>query len=285
MKGDDPEESSRIVEEVVEKVLSGIKLGVNWSELKILEDENSSKAKIQELGAKIATKNPETSATILAIAHSIYFDHSRGGSAPDFFDAYLRLGAERIKILFFFLALSSLGKGPDGRRRAAKSAGISILGRIIAQQMGLKDELVRKVEAGGLLCQIGRNVFMKARELGMEIDDEFIDAHEVDLATRVVKKLGLDSFLLKAVDMSYVDFDEDSFSLGGIVKLAESLTENSFDRYGKLVLQSPMPDRYDVVTKSPGDVVQRHFSILGVGEYLEVREVPTPRQLEAIRKH
>jgi hypothetical protein len=278
------EDDAKVIRAIEDRVFSGIKLGIDLSELNVLDDVNASKRTIQELGTRIAVNNTELAATILEIAHSIYFDRSPHGDVPDFFDAVMRMGADRVKVLIFSLTLFSLGKGPEARMRAAKSASIGVLGRIIAEQMNLKDECVRRVETGGLLSQLGKNVFMKTRELGADISDEFIQKYEVYLAGTLIDRLKLDPFLKKAVDMSVVEFDEDSFSLAGVIKLAEALTEDSFRRYGKLVLRSPLPDKNNILTRTSGDDVIKLFTALGVEEFIEVREVPTQRQEEAAAK-
>jgi hypothetical protein len=65
-------------------IFSKINLGVSWKEFRILNDVNASKRAIQDLGARIATGNPELSVAILGIARSIYFGYSRRGEV-DFF--------------------------------------------------------------------------------------------------------------------------------------------------------------------------------------------------------
>lgn len=84
--------------------------------------------------------------------------------------------------------------------------------------------------------------------------------------------------------MSIVEFDEDSLSLVGIIKLAEALTEDSFKKYGKLVIQSPMPDQNEVLVRTPGNDIKNLFSILDIENFLEIREVLTERQKEAMAK-
>ncbi len=269
------------VKAIEEKIFSRINIGIDWSELDVLDDVNAGRRAIEELGVKITSSNPEMAATILEIANSIYFGCNPLGNVPDFFDAVIRMGAIRVKTLVFALALFSLGKGPEARMRAAKSAGISVLSKMIAEDMGLNDELVRKAEAGGLLSQLGKSVFMKARELGMPVSDEIIRKYETHLAASIIGRLKLDPFLKKTVDLSVVEFDEHSFSLTGIIKLAEALTEDSFKRHGKLVLKSPMPDTCNVLAKTPGDAIEMLFTALGVAEYLDVRVEPTMRQREA----
>ncbi len=280
-----PEEDAKVIHAIEDRIFSSMRLGFDLSELDILDDVNASKRKIEELGEKIAVSNAELAATIQEIAHSIYFDYSSHGDVPDFFDAVMRLGADRVRALVFSLSLFSLGKGPEARLRAAKSASIGILGRIIAKQMNLDDECVRRVETGGLLSQLGKNVLMKARELGADLSDEFIKKYEVYLATLLIERLKLDPFLKEAVDMSVVEFEEDSFSLAGIIKLAEALTEESFRKQGKLVLRSPLPDKNNILTRTPGDDVRTLFAVLGVEEFIEIQEVPTQRQEEATEKH
>jgi hypothetical protein len=277
-----PEADLAVMHGIEDMILSSMKLGFDLSELDILDDVNASKTKIQELGEKIAVNNPELAATILHIAHSNYFDHSAQGDVPSFFDAVLRLGADRVKVLIISLSLFVLGKGPDVRRRAAKSASIGILARTIAEQMNLKDECIRQVEIGGLLAQLGMNVLIKARNRGAELSDEFIEKYNVHMATSLVDRLNMDPFIRKAVDMSVLEFDEDSLALVGIIKLAEALTEDSFKKHGKLVLRSPLPDKKEILVRTVGDDVRKFFSILGLEEFIEIREVPTKRQKEAV---
>jgi len=278
------EEDAKVLRAIEERIFSSIDAGVDLSELSILDDVNAGKKQIQELGVKIAVEHTEISVAILQIAHSVYFEHSPHGDVPDFFDAVMRMGGDRVKILILSLALFSLGKGPDARRRAAKSVSIGILGRMIAEQMNLKDECVRRVETGGLLSQIGRNMCMKARELGELVSDDFIEHYQSALAMNMIDRFKLDPFLKKAVDLSVVEFDEASLALVGVIKMAEALTEDSFRRYGKLVIKSPMPDKNNVLIRTPGEVIQKLFSILGVDDYLVIEEEPTQRQREAEKK-
>jgi len=275
------EEEIEIVNTIANFIFSKMNIGTEWSELDILDDVNVSKHKIQELGVKISIHNPELTATILEIANSIYFCYNPLGRVPDFFDAVIRMGADRVKTLIFALMLFSFGKSPDARMRAAKSASISVLSKMIAEEMNLNDDTIRKVEAGGLLSQLGESVFMKARELEMPVSDSIIQKYKTFLATVIIDKLHLDPFLKKAVDLSIMEFDEKSFSLVGIIKLAETLTEDSFKKYGKLVLISPMPDKDNIVARTPGDTISRLFFALGIEEYLEIREDPTLKQREA----
>jgi hypothetical protein len=195
MKHPIPEEDMKIIREIENHLFSMMDPGVEWSELHILDDPDAGKKNIQELGEKIAVQNPELAATILKLAQTLYFGYSARGDVTDYFDTVLRIGGDRVKILLFALNLFSRGKGRDARIRAAKSAGISVLGRMIAEQMNLKDDLVRKVETGGLLSQLGRSLFLKARELGMDISDEFVEKYQAHVAGRLIDWLKLDPFL------------------------------------------------------------------------------------------
>ena len=277
-------EELELISKVQEQVFKSINLGVNIAELNILDDVNASRRQIQDLGSKIAVNNTELSVTILEIAQAVYFGRSLKGDVEDFFDAVIRMGADRVKLLIFSLTLFAMEKGPGARMRAAKSAGISVLGRMIAEQMGLRDDVVRKIEAGGLLSQLGKNMLLKAREMGLQISDETIRRCEIPLAAAIHERMGLDPFLKKAIDLSVVEFDEDSFALAGIIKLAEAVIEDSFAKYEKLVVRSPLPDENGIVVRSPGSDLKKVFSILGVEEYLEIQERPTQRQQEAAKK-
>jgi HDOD domain len=279
-----PYEDLKSLENIESAIFSRMNLGLDFSELNILDDVNVSKRKLQDLGVKISVDNPEVAATLLKIAHSIYFNRMSHGEVPDFFSAVILMGAERVKLLLFSVSLFFLDKGPAARKRAAKSASIGILGRLIAEEMNMKDELVQKVETGGLISQLGGNILMKAREMGMDIADDFIQRNQGHLAARIIDRLGLDPSLKQVLDMSSLEFDEYSLTVTGIIKLAEALTEDSFGKYGKLVLRSPMPDNKNTFVKTPGYDIKNLFAALGVEDFLEVKEFLTPRQKEASKK-
>jgi hypothetical protein len=265
-----PEEVQKILDAVEQQVFARLNIGIDWAELEILDDVNASKRAIVELGTKLASHNPEMSATLFEIANSIYFGHNPLGKAPDFFDAVIRLGADRVKTMIFALTLFAMGQGPDARRRAAKSVSISIMGRMIAEAMNLHDYLVRKVETGGLISQLGNSVFMKARELGMPISDDIIVKYQHRLAGSIIDKLRLDPFLKQAVDLSTLEVDEESFSPVGIIKLAEALVEDSFRRYGKLVLRIAAQPEKKAATSLPVEVIRKLFQTLGVEDFFVV---------------
>jgi len=279
-----PDNELKVLEEIEDAIFKRMRPGVDWSELWLLDNVNTQREAIEKLGARISTGAPELLATILRISHAIYFSFDDKSAAPDFFDAVIRLGGDRVKMLLFAVNLFSLGKGRDARTRAAKSASIGILGKVIAEEMNLNDDLVRKVETGGLLSQLGRSLLMKARELGMDVSDKFIDRYERSLAIRLIDRLQLDPFLKHVIELSSLEFDEESLTLAGIIKLAESITEDSFRKYGKLVVRSPMPDEKGIVSRTPGETIRQLFSVLGVEEFLEIQEVPTRRQLELREK-
>ena len=278
------EKDQDLLRDVEERIFARINPGFDLAELNILDDVNASRKSIQDLGVQISVSNPEIASTVMEIARSIYFGHSLQGEVRDFFDEVIRLGADRVKLLVFSLSLFSLSKTPEARQRAAKSAAISVLGRMIAEQMDLKADLVRKIEAGGLLSQLGRNLLMKARELGMPLTDDFIERHESDMACRIIDHLKLDPFLKKTFDLSSLEFNEDAFSLVGIIKLAEAAVEDSFRKYGKLVLRSPLPDKDGLVIKTPGNDILKLFTALDVEDFLKILEEPTERQLAAIKR-
>ena len=118
----------------------------------------------------------------------------------------------------------------------------------------------------------------------MDISDDFIEQYKPELSTIFVDRFELDPFYKKFADLSIMEFDEDSLAMTGIIKLADLLTEDSFRKEGKLVVRSPMPDTYNVVSKTIGADINDLFTVIGLGEYLEVREMLTQRQQEALKK-
>jgi hypothetical protein len=80
-------------------------------------------------------------------------------------------------------------------------------------------------------------------------------------------------------------FAENAFSVSSIVDLAHSTVDKSFKKFGKFVIQSPMPDAEGILLSSPGSILSAQLEAVGLGSFLEVVPTLTPRQqIQALRK-
>lgn len=64
---------------------------------------------------------------------------------------------------------------------------------------------------------------------------------------------------------------KDSLALSAVVELAYGVVTNSFSKYGKLVIQSSMPDQEGILyTSTAGSSLTEQFQTIGLGGYLRV---------------
>jgi hypothetical protein len=162
-----------------------------------------------------------------------------------------------------------------------------MLGKMLAKQMGMKDEDVKKVELGGLFLKVGK-VFMLLyeRQRGEPLDRAFVSKYYRYLGSKMVERFKLPDFLREVLSSPVCNFTENSFNVRGVVQLAHSIVDKNFKNYGKFVIESPMPDKEGLVTSSQGSIMSNQMDAIGLGSFLEI--VPTlslRQQIHQARKN
>jgi hypothetical protein len=253
-----------------------VDLGFNFEVLDIFDREDTTKNEIEELqgllGSGIVTR-------LLGLGNSIYYGRLRAGKFTDFGEVVLRLGMEPSKIYILSLSLFFLNPHKDFTVLAARSFLISFLGKILAIQMGLKEEEIKKVELGGLLLNIGK-VFMLLYEHKQKIElaESFISRYTPFLGLRVVDFFKLPEFLKELFSFSLFRLEESSFSLATIIDFVRLSVDKCFMNTGKFFLQSPMPDHDGIVVNSLGSILFNQMDAVGLGDYVEVVPFLSPKQ-------
>jgi hypothetical protein len=276
-------EDLEILNEIEDKVIKKIDLGFDPEVLKILDDEEITKGQIEPLRDRLS-KGVVT--RLFGLGNSIYYGRMRAGKFTDFSQIILRLGLGPSKIYIISLALFFLKPGREFADLAARSFLISFLGKMLGRQMGFGEEDIKKVEMGGLFLKIGK-IFMLLYEHAekKELDEEFISRYYPYLGLRAVKLFGLPDFLNDVISFSLLRFEEKSFSISSVIDLAHSAVDKSFKKFGRFVIQSPMPDGEGVLSTSPGFVLANQLDAVGLGSFLEVVPHLSPQQrLHSIRK-
>lgn len=272
-----------ILKEIEEKIIKKIDLGFDPEILKILDNEEITKMQIEPL-KDLLSKG--VVARLFGLGNSIYYGRVRAGKFTDFSEIILRLGLGPSKIYILSLALFFLQTGKEFTDLAARSFMISFVGKMLGRQMGVGEHDLKKVEMGGLFLKIGK-VFMLVYERTQKkkLDEEFISRYYPFLGLRVVDLFGLPEFLNDLISFSLFRFEENNFSISSIIDLAHSAVDKSFKKYGKFVIQSPMPDGEGVLATSPGFILGNQLDAVGLGSFLEVvPHLSAQQRLHSLRK-
>ena len=276
-------EDLEILNEIEEKVIKKIDLGFDPHVLEILDEEEITRTQIEPL-KDLLSKGVVT--RLFGLGNSIYYGRMRAGKFTNFSEIILRLGLGPSKIYILSLALFFLKPGKEFTDLAARSFLISFLGKMLGREMGFGEEDLKKVEMGGLFLKIGK-VFMLLYEHAekKKLDDDFISRYYPFVGLRVVELFRLPEFLNDVISFSLFRFGENSFSISSIIDLAHSAVDKSFKKFGKFVIQSPMPDGDGVLATSPGFILSNQLDAVGLGSFLEVIPDLSPQQrLHSLRK-
>lgn len=270
------EEDLRILADIEEKVIKKINLGFDTQALEILDREDITKSQIESLKEIIS---PEIVIRVFSLGNSIYYGRLRAGKFSSFSEIILRLGMGPAKVYILSLGAFFMNQGKEFISLAARSFIISLLGKILAKQMGMKDEDVKKVEMGGLFLKVGK-VFMLLyeRQRGEPLEDGFLSRYYPYLGLKMVERFKLPDFLHEVLSAPVCSFTENSFSVRGVVQLAHAIVDKSFKKYGKFVIQSPMPDADGLVISTHGSVIAARLDAVGLGSFLEIIPSLSPRQ-------
>ena len=277
------EKAHLILLDIEDKILGRVNLGFDPEVLDVLNNPDASEKEIELLKAKIGD---EILVKLFNIANSVYYGQLKRGPVDTFYKVVSRLGMDFTRVLIIFLAFASLSKDKEVKNIFAKSFATSILGgKILAKEIGLRDNDAKKVELGGLLCEIGKIIIAIYRSLynddyeQAEIGEDFISQYHALLGTKVIEKFNLPEFLKDMISTDCLTFDTELVSLSGIVIVAYSIVDLSFRRFGnKFLIASPMPDPDGIVVHTTGAVIEDTFRAVGLAGYIEIIRQPLPNQ-------
>jgi hypothetical protein len=262
------EEDLRILTEIEEKVMNNINLGFDTQVLETLDREDVTRKEIEALKGRISD---EVVTRLFSVGNSIYYGRLRAGKFSDFSEIILRLGTEPAKIYILSLSAFFLINDKEFRSLAARAFIISMLGKMLAKQMGMKEEDVKRVELGGLFLKVGK-VYMRLyeRQRGEPLEREFAIKYYRYLGSKMVERFKLPDFLLEVLSSPVCSFTESSFNIRGVVQLAHAIVDKNFANYGKFIIQSPMPDKEGLVTSTLGAIMESQLDAVGLGSFLEI---------------
>jgi HD-GYP domain-containing protein (c-di-GMP phosphodiesterase class II) len=260
-------EDLKILNDIEEKIIKNINLGYDPQILAVLDDERATSNQIELIKDKI-TKEIVT--RLFRMANAVYFGKLLGGEISSFFEATIRIGMQPAKLYIIALSIFSLSPSKEYKTLAARSFAASVLGRMLASEMGFREKEIKNVELGGLFFNIGQLMILLYRTSGSNIDleEEFISKYSPYLGLKIIEKFKLPGFLNEIIVSPYFRLTEDSLHLSAIVNMANYIVENSFRKYGKLIIQSPVPD--ELISNTTGSIIENQFRAIGLSEYIQI---------------
>ena len=279
----DAETVHQILLDIEDKILNNVNLGFDPDVLAVLSDPDANESEIELLKSKIGD---EILARLFSIANSAYYGHLKRGTVDTFYKVVSRLGMDFARVLIIFLSFAALSKDKEVRIICAKSFATSMIGgKILAKEIGLRDDDARRVEIGGLLFEIGRIIIALYGSLykdeyeQAQIGEDFISQHQSHLGMKFMEKFGLPEFLKDVISTTCLTLETELISLSGIVIAAYSIVDLSFRSFdNKLVLSSPMPDPEGMIVHTIGATIEETFKAVGLGGYIEIIRPPEPNQ-------
>jgi hypothetical protein len=262
-----------LLDAIEEKMIDKVTLGFSPEILAILDNMEASNHEIEMLKARIGN---EILMRIFNIANSAYYGSLRKGSIYTFYEVVTRLGMSHTKALIIILGLQLLASDDKEIEVIfARSFASSVMGKVIAQQFGMRDDSVKKVELGGLFSEIGKMIIVLYKKLHApedeRIDEKFIDKYQAYLAERIIDKFALPDYLKTMIFSEGLVVEANYFTMSGMTQLAVNVVAASFNKFhNHLVIEAlPLPVGHDQAL-ALDSIIQEQFNAVNLGKYLRI---------------
>ena len=258
------------------KAIENINLGFDPGVLQTLDNEAASAHMIEAIKDEISQ---ELVARLFLIANSTFFGKLRAGSVETFFDVIMRLGTKPAKVYILMVSIFSLGKDHAMKVLCAKSFATSIVGRLLAAEMGLRDAAIKKVELGGLFHHMGRIIahLYVTRYDGVMLTENFVRTYAPYIGIRVVQKFKLPDFLCEMLTARHIGLNADGLNLSALVHVAHCSVSNSFGQHGRMVVRGPLTPITEGAPPTAASIMAEQFAAIGLGEFLSIIEPEQPK--------
>lgn len=269
-----------IVARIGEVMLTRTALGFSPDVLVELDDPDADSRRIEALKGHIG---PDILSHLLAIAESVYFGSLKHGQVHNFYDAVVRLGTDRTKVYIVILALKRLARRDHEVETVfARSFATSVVGGVLAGCLSWREDVIRKVELGGLLVEIGRILILLygrlyRREEGLieetELSDPVVDYLHPHVGVAFLERFSLPPYLKEILLEEGLVLGHRHLTTAGVVHLAHDTVEASFRRsHGRLVATAPPRDEEGGF--SLAEMIVEQFRAAGLSDHLLVLTPP-----------
>lgn len=277
------DKEATILNAVEKEVLAGLNLGFDLQVLEILEDPDADERQIEMLKTRISE---EVLIRLFNIANSVHYGHLRKGKVDNFYQLVSRLGMSFTKTLILILSLFALVRSREAETVFARCFAVSVIaGKVLGRELGLREDDAKKVELGGLFCEIGKVVMILYKERyprewdKMDPPDDFLDKFNSYFGEQMIEKFKLPDHLREMVATDHISLGEELLTLSGILHIARCAVDAGFKKSGKLVLHSPMPDMNSAMASNRGSFIYEQFKAIGLEKYIEiVRRTPSQKR-------
>ncbi len=262
-----------LLAKIEDRMLNKINLGFNPEVLDVLDNVEASNEEIERIKLRISN---EILIRLFSIANSAYYGSLKKGSIRTFSEVVSRVGMNHTKALIIIFALHIMAKeDKDVELVFARSFAASVLGKVLAREFSLREDMAKQVEMGGLMMEIGKIVMILYRKFRKpeeeDIDDEFIATYHAFLGEKAVDRFALPAYLKAIVHSKCLALDSQVIALKGIVQLAHDTVSASFRKFhNKLVLESPPPGPERDASGMLGNIIREQFNAVGLGKYIRV---------------
>jgi len=267
------EEIINLLNIIEAKMIDKVTLGFSPEVLGVLDNVEASNSEIELLKARIGN---EILMRVFNVANSAYYGSLRKGSIYTFYEVVTRLGMTHTKALIIILALQILAR--DDRQIEvifARSFASSVVGKVLAQQLGLREDVVKKVELGALFSEIGKMIIVLYKKLhapdDYRINDDFINKYHPYLGERIVEKFALPDYLKHMLFSENLVVEESYITISGITHIAINIVSSSFGKHhDRLYIEAiPSLNGRDELT-ALDRIIEDQFNAVNLGKYLRI---------------
>jgi hypothetical protein len=263
-----------LLDTIEEKMIDKVTLGFSPEVLGVLDNVEASNYEIELLKARIGN---EILTRIFNIANSAYYGSLRKGSIYTFYEVVTRLGMNHTKALIIILALQILARDDKEIEVIfARSYASSVIGKILAQQFGMREDNAKRVELGGLFSEIGKMILVLYKKLhapdDKRFDNDFINKYHPYLAERIVEKFALPDYLKQMIFSESLIVEENYITVSGITQVAINFVEASFQKFhNRLVIEAMVPPTLGRdESLSLDKIIEDQFNAVKLGKYLRI---------------
>lgn len=265
------EEVLAVLDVIEAKMTEAETLGFSPEVLAVLDNVEASVKEIEMLKFRIGQ---DILMRVFNFANSAYYGSMKGGSIHTFYEVVTRLGMDQTKAVILILALGHLARADEKAEIIfARSFATSVMGKILAEQFGMREDAAKKVELGGLFSEIGRlilHVYQKMHASEADrIDDPFIDKYHLYMTERIINAFDLPDYLKTMIFHEGLVTEAGYITQSGIMQLALHFVSASFDRHQNHLVVEPLvlPSGVDQST-SLDRIIEEQFRAVGLEKYL-----------------
>ena len=262
-----------ILDMIEEKMLDEETLGFSPDVLTVLDNMEASEREIEMVKVRIGH---DILMRIFSFANCAYYGSLKKGSIHTFYEVVTRLGKNHTKAMILILALHHLAMDDEKIEALfARSFASSVIGKIMAEKIGMRDDTAKKVELGGLFFEIGRMILSVYKKLHASdderINDDFIDQFHPYLTERIIDAFALPDYLKTTIFHEGIVVEADHITVSGVTQLAVQYVYASFIRYNNRLVIEPLalPKGCDQGL-SLEHIIEDQFNAVGLGKYLRV---------------